>query len=76
MEGGLKYTGGHEFLERKIGGHNIFDDQNVVCHKMTAVCLFLLACLGGRCIGDGGVIKFVLPKWGGGGRSFIDADFL
>ena len=35
LEWGPKYTGGHKFLERKIGGHKIFDDQNVGSHKMT-----------------------------------------
>ena len=36
---GPNYTGGgvHKFFERKIGGHKIFDDQNVLVgrHKMT-----------------------------------------
>ena len=32
---GPKYTGGHKFLERKIGGHKIFDDQNVGSHKIS-----------------------------------------
>ena len=33
--GDPKYTGAHKFLERKIGGHTISDDQNVGSHKMT-----------------------------------------
>ena len=43
-EGGPKYmyTGGHKFLERKIGGHKIFDDQNVGSHKMTTDSVFIL----------------------------------
>ena len=62
---GPKYTGGlHNFLERKIGGHKIFDDQNVGSHEMTTNSVFILfkktdfntisACLGVRFIGDGG----------------------
>ena len=36
LEGGSQiYWGGHKFLERKIGGHKVFDDQNVGSHKMT-----------------------------------------
>ena len=47
---------GHKFLERKIGGHKIVDDQNVGSHKMTTDSVFILfkktdfntilACLG------------------------------
>ena len=37
-----KYTGGHKFLERKKGGHQIFDDQNVGSHKMTTDSVFIL----------------------------------
>ena len=58
LEGGPKYTGGHKFLERKIGGVINFDDQNVGSHKMTtenAFILFkktdfntILTCLGGK----------------------------
>ena len=55
--GGLQiYWGLHIFLERKIGGHKIFDDQNVGSHKMTTDSMFILfkntdfntisACLG------------------------------
>ena len=57
-KGGPKYTGGHKYLERKIGGHKIFDDQNVGSHKMTTDSVFtlfkqtyfnaILACLGGK----------------------------
>ena len=78
------YWGVHTFLERKIGGHIIFDDQNIGSHKMTTDSVFILfkktdfntilACVGVRCIGDGGVIKFLLPKQGG--LSLINADFL
>ena len=56
--GGQKYTGGHKLLRRKIGGHNISDDQNVGSHKMTTNSVFnlfkktdfntILACLGGE----------------------------
>ena len=55
------YWGGHKFLERKIGGHKIFDDQNVGPvggHKMTTDSVFILfkktdfnailACLGSK----------------------------
>ena len=55
---GPKCTGGHNFLERKIGGHEIFDDQNVGSHKMTTNSVFvlfkktdfntILACLGDK----------------------------
>ena len=56
---GPKYTGDcHKFLERKIGGHKSFDDQNVGSHKMTTDSVFILfkqtdfntilACLGGK----------------------------
>ena len=34
--------GGHKFLERMIGGHKIFDDQNVGSHKMTTDSVFIL----------------------------------
>ena len=34
--------GGHEFLERKIGGYKIFDDQHVGSHKMTTDSVFIL----------------------------------
>ena len=64
QNGGPKYTGGHKILERKIGGHKIFDDQNVGSHKMTTDSVFILfkkidfntilACGGIRCIGDRG----------------------
>ena len=71
MGGGSQiYWGGcHKFLERKIGGHTIFDDQNVGSHKMTTDSMFILfnfkkrtdfntnlACLKERvrCIGGGG----------------------
>ena len=73
-KGGSQIYWGHKFLERKIGGHKIFDDQNVGSHKMTTDSVFILfkktdfntilACLGVRCIGDQGVIKFV-AKIGG-----------
>ena len=49
--------GGHKCLERKIGGHKIFEDQNIGSHKMTTDSVFILfkkpdfnqilACLGG-----------------------------
>ena len=65
LEGGSQiYWRGHKFLERKIGGHKIFDDQNVGSHKMTTETLFcskktdyntILACLGGK----------VYRLWGG-----------
>ena len=43
LEGGPKYTErGHKFLERKIGGHKIFDDQNLGSHKMTTDSVFIL----------------------------------
>ena len=42
QKGGPKYTGGHKFLERKIGGHKVFDDQNVGSHKMTTDSVFIL----------------------------------
>ena len=56
---GPKYTGKrHRFLERKIGGQNFFDDQNIGSHKMTTDSVFILfkktdfntilACLGGK----------------------------
>ena len=57
LEGGPKYTGVHKFLERKIGGHKIFDDQNVGNHMTTDSVFILfkqtdfntiLACLGGK----------------------------
>ena len=32
---GRGFIGGDKFLERKIGGHKIFDDQNAGSHKMT-----------------------------------------
>ena len=45
-------------MERKIGAHKIFDDQNVGNHKMTTDSVFILfkqtdfntmlACLGGK----------------------------
>ena len=67
--------GGHKFLERKIGGHKIFDDQNVVSHKMTTDSVFtlfiktdfdtILACLGGKVYQWWGVIKFLMSKYGG-----------
>ena len=57
-KGGPKYTGGHNFLERKMWGHKIFDDQNVGNHKMTTDGVFILfqktdfntilACLWGK----------------------------
>ena len=65
-----KYTGGHKFLERKIGGggHKIFDNLNVGIHKMTTDSVFILfkkndfntilACLGGKVYLRSGVIKF------------------
>ena len=34
--------GGHKYFERKIGGHKIFDDQNVGSHKMTTDSVFIL----------------------------------
>ena len=34
--------GCHKFLERKIGGGKIFDDQNVGSHKMTTDSVFIL----------------------------------
>ena len=53
-----KYTGGNNFLERKIGGHKMFDDQNVGSHKITTDSVFILfkktdfntilVCLGGK----------------------------
>ena len=53
-----KYWGSHKFLERKIGGHKIVDNQNVGSHKMTTYSVFILfkktdfntilACLGGK----------------------------
>ena len=56
--GGPKYTAGHKFWERKIGGHKICNDQNVGSHKMTTDSMFILfkkadfnailACLGGK----------------------------
>ena len=73
--------GGHKFLERKIylgprGSYKIFDDQNVGSHKMTTgsvIILFkktdfntILACLWGKVYRWGGVIKYLLPKWGEG----------
>ena len=47
---------GHTFLERKIGGLKIFDDQNVGRLKMTTDSVFILfkktdfntVCLGGK----------------------------
>ena len=36
------YWGRHKFLERKIGGHKMFDDQNVGSHKMTTDSVFIL----------------------------------
>ena len=42
FERGLKNTGGHEFLERKIGGHKIFDGQNVGSLRMTTDSAFIL----------------------------------
>ena len=57
MGGVPKIQGVHEFLERKIEGHKIFDDKNVGSHKMTTDSVFILfkktdfntilACLGG-----------------------------
>ena len=71
-EGGSQIYWGHKFLERKIGGHKIFDEQNVWSHKMTTDSVFILfkntdysailACLGGKVYRWGGVIKFLLPK--------------
>ena len=64
------YWGGHKFLERKIGGHKIFDDQNVGSHKMTTDGVFILfkktdfntilACLGGK-----------VYRWWGGHKIFV-----
>ena len=34
--------GSHKFLERKIGGHKIFDVQNVRSHKMATDNVFIL----------------------------------
>ena len=34
-EAGPKYTRGHQFLERKRGGHKTFDDQNVGSHALS-----------------------------------------
>ena len=42
LKGGPKYTRGSKCLERKIGGHKIFDDQNVGSHKMTTESVFIL----------------------------------
>ena len=63
MRGVPNILEGHKFFERKIGGHEIFDDPNVGSHKMTTdsvSILFkkadfntILVCLGVRCIGDG-----------------------
>ena len=56
-------------MERKIGGHTIFDDQNVGSHKTTdsvfiffqrvktvliSMHFYFTTCLGARCIGCGG----------------------
>ena len=82
MGGGPKYTGGHKFFERKIGGHKIFDNQNVGSHKMTTDSVFILfektdfntilACFGDKVYRWWGVRIFVAEM--GGGRSFIAAD--
>ena len=42
QRGGHKYTRGHKFLKRKIGGHKISDDQNVGSYKMTTDSMFIL----------------------------------
>ena len=83
-EGGPKYMGVINFLERKIGGNQNFDDQNVGNHKMTTDIVFILfkktdfniilPSLGGTVYRWWRVIKFLLLTWGGG--SFINADFL
>ena len=61
-------SGGHKFLERKKGGHKIFDDQNAVTEVFI---LFkktdfntILACLGGKVYRWWGVTKSLLLKWG------------
>ena len=41
-EGGGSILGGHKFLERKIGGHEIVDDPNVGSYKMTTGSVFIL----------------------------------
>ena len=67
----LKGAGIYKFLERKMGGHKMFDNQNVVSHKMTTDSVFILfkktdfktilACLGGK----------VYRWWGGHKKSFV-----
>ena len=55
------YTGGHKFLERKIGGHTIFDDHNVGNNKMTTSSVFILfkKTYFNRAVG---VVEFLSPK--------------
>ena len=61
-------------MERKIGGHKIFDDQNVGNHMTTDSVFILfkttdfntsLVCLGVRCIGDGGGGAKIVAEIGG-----------
>ena len=63
--GGSRIYWGHKFLERKIGGHKIVDDQNVGeshdDHRYSVFILFkktdsntILAYLGGKVCRDGG----------------------
>ena len=64
---GPRYTGGHNILERKIGGHKIFDDQNVGSHKMTTDSVFILfknnfSLFRGKVYRWWGVINVLLPK--------------
>ena len=64
--------GGHKFLERKIGGDHVFDNQNLESNKMTTDIAFMLfkktdfdtilTCVGVRSIDRMGVIKLSLPK--------------
>ena len=41
-KGGPKYTGGHKFLERKIGCHKIYDDQTEGSYKMTTDSIYFV----------------------------------
>ena len=63
-KGGPKILGVINFWKEKYEGHKICDDQNVGSHKMTTDSVYILfkkidfdtilACLGVRCMGDGG----------------------